>query len=402
MRSKTRAILLLALVVIASFTISYLLSSSYWAPARTITITKTAEITYAAPDEEYEKAVQSLLDHVMAWVESHRGLHFREDVSIVVLTRDWVMEHWGAGGLNITQVKIEEILLKSLFIVPEDFNLTEFKVQVSGYMVAGAADHTIYVVKDFFNPSDRLSAGATLAHELTHILQGEYFELPSPTSYDERNALNALVEGDAGLVGSQYLIEHGGERRGGYSESQLKPLDALWLFPYIYGEPFVRYAYERGGWSLVDALYQDPPRSTAQVLHPEKYLGGWKPVRVDPPPPPGDGWRLILRDVLGEYFIRQVLRAHLDGLTANRSAEGWLGDILQLYERDGSYMLTWRILWESEGEAREFADSFAKLLRGVGASRLDEETWIAGSRRITFRAEGRVTTLTIILTQGST
>ncbi|MEM2189661.1 MAG: hypothetical protein QXG35_10090, partial [Nitrososphaerota archaeon] len=62
------------------------------------------------------------------WVESRRGLRFKEDVGIVVLMREWVMEHWGVGGLNATQVMIEEIVLKSLFMVPENFNLTDFKV----------------------------------------------------------------------------------------------------------------------------------------------------------------------------------------------------------------------------------------------------------------------------------
>jgi hypothetical protein len=395
MKARAWVILILIITAASSFTFSYFLSQSQVA-IKTVTVTEAIQETSSISNEQYEEAVRDLLQHVREWVESRRGLSLKENVEIVVLTREWVVEHWGIKGLNFTQVRIEEAVLKSLFLVPEDFNLTEFKVRVSGYMVAGAADHTIYVVKEFFDPSDRVAAGSTLAHELMHILQGEYFSLPRPSSTDEQNALSALVEGEANLIGSQYLVEHGGRPRGQSPEAILESLEALWLFPYIYGEPFVRYVYERGGWSMVNALYRDPPRSTAQILHPERYLDGWKPVRVDPPQPPGEGWSLVYQDVMGEFFVRQVLRAHLDGLSANKSAEGWRGDVLQLYERGNGYMLRWKILWENEGKAAEFSEAFTRLLKGVGAERIGERTWIAGNRLVELQIEGQATLITVV------
>jgi hypothetical protein len=389
--------MILAFILTAS--ISFALSYTFFQPrliTQTITITENVKIFPTISDKSYEEDVRALLQYMKGWVESSRGLSFKRDVDVVVLTREWVVEHWGVGGLNITQVRIEEAVLKSMFLVPEDFNLTEFKVRVSGYMIAGAADHTIYVVKEFFDPSNRVAAGSTLAHELMHILQGEYFSLPRPSSTDEQNALSALVEGEAGLIGSQYLVEHGSRPHGPSPESILEPLEALWLFPYIYGEPFVRYIYERGGWSMVNTLYDDPPRSTTQILHPEKYLEGWRPITVDPPPHPGDGWRLMLQDVMGEFFVRQVLRAHLDGLSANRSAEGWRGDVLQLYERGDGYMLRWKMLWENEDEAAEFSEAFMRLLESVGAERISERTWIAGNRLVELQIEDQVTLITVV------
>jgi hypothetical protein len=395
MKSKTWVMLAFILAALISFTISYTFSQPR-SIIQTITVTESFETPPTVSDESYEENVRELLKYVKGWLESTRGLSFKKDVDVIVLTRDWVMEHWGVGGVNITQVRIEEVVLKSLFIVSDDFNLTEFKIRVSGYMIAGAADHTIYVVKEFFDPSYRVEAGSILAHELMHILQDEYFSLPRPSSTDERNALSALVEGEAGLIGSQYLLEHGVRPRGSSPESSLEPLEALWLFPYIYGESFVRHVYERGGWSMVNALYDDPPRSTAQILHPEKHFEGWRPIMVDPPPHPGGEWRLILQDVMGEFFIRQVLRAHLDGLSANRSAEGWRGDVLQLYEQGNSYMLRWKILWEDEKEATEFLEAFTRLLKSIGAEKIGKMAWAAGNRLVELQAEGRVTLITII------
>ena len=395
---KLKPISIIILVAIISFLAAYTLSAYLISgiTTRTITITVPATAETTIESDEYLRSAQTLLEKVISWVESYRGLKLEENVSLVALTKSWVVEHWGKGFLNLTEVKLEEVMLKSLLMVPEDFNLTRFKVEVSGYMIAGSADHTIYIVKEFFDPSNEIRAGSILAHELTHILQGEHFEIPKPKTTDEKNALDALIEGDAGFVGSRYLLEHGGEAGQRTPEALLKPMDALWLFPYIYGEPFVKYVYERYGWSGVNKLYQDPPTSTAQVLHPEKYLSGWRPKRVEPPPPPSGGWTLMLQDVMGEFFIRQVLRSHLSGLEANRSAEGWLGDVLQIYERDGVYMLRWKILWEDRGEAMEFLSSFKRILSVVEAEKLGEASWKAGNKEISIQLQDQTTLITVI------
>ena len=104
----------------------------------------------------------------------------------------------------------------------------------------------------------------------------------------------------------------------------------------------------------------------------------------------------MLQDVMGEFFIRQVLRSHLSGLEANRSAEGWLGDVLQIYERDGVYMLRWKILWEDKGEAMEFLSSFKRILSMVEAEKLGEASWKAGSKEISIRLRDQTTFITVI------
>lgn len=382
---KTREWVILIVIVAASFsfTFSYLSSLySHRVTTETVTITEIIEITPSASDERYERAVQELLQYVMSWVESHRGLRFEDDVNVVVLTREWVMEHWGVGFLNLTETRLQERILKSLFIISRGFNLTEFRVGRAGYIVAASAENKIYVVKEAFNPDNKLRAGAILAHELMHILQGKYFKLPDPSTSDERNAFNALIEGDAGLLSSQYVSEHGGFKDG-FAEGDFDPLTAIWLFPYLYGESFVEYVYEKEGWSGVNALYENLPRSTAEILHPEKYMGGWRSIKPNPPPEIDDGWKLMMQDTLGEFFIRQMLRAHLPFSTANRSAEGWRGDLIQLYEKDDAYIIRWKIIWEDSKEAEEFLNTFRDLLKKVGANQTSANSWATDTESIT-------------------
>ncbi len=374
---KSKALLIIILVGLSSFAASYTITILSISHVRTTTISVSVG---EATQDRYLESAKKLLNEVVDWVEGFRGLKLKKEVEIRVLTKEWVIEHWGKGFINLTEVRLEEVLLKYLLIIPEDFNLTEYKIGVSGYTIAASADHTIYLVREFFDPRDELRAGAILAHELTHILQGEYFRIPGPATMDERNALNALIEGDANLVSSTYLAEHGGESKP-LAESRLNPLDALWLFPYIYGESFVRYVYEHRGWDGVNALYRDPPRSTSQILHPEKYLGGWKPISLDPPKTPSS-CSLRLRDTLGEFFIRQMIRAHLDPSTANRSAEGWLGDVVQICEKDDIYILQWKIAWESEEDMWEFLQAFRQILRDLDAEELGGGLWILGDRQI--------------------
>ena len=147
------------------------------------------------------------------------------------------------------------------------------------------------------------------------------------------------------------------------------------VLTYMYGESFVKYIYARGGWERVNDLYEDPPTSTAEILHPEKYLSGWKPIKVKFSESVDSNWTLMLKDTLGEFFIRQMLRTHLSQQEANQSAEGWRGDLLELYERAGDILLRWKIAWDSERDAREFFLSFTEILEKVGAVKISENTW---------------------------
>src|SRR5258708_40292963 len=99
----------------------------------------------------------------------------------------------------------------------------------------------------------------------------------------------------------------------------------------LLGEDAVREAVQRGtGYGAhVSPLFQNPPTSTAQVLHPEKYRQGTQPVEITLPdlaPALGNGWEALDQDVLGEIDHRILIAQDLDPDTAQRAASGRAGD----------------------------------------------------------------------------
>ena len=77
-----------------------------------------------------------------------------------------------------------------------------------------------------------------------------------------------------------------------------------------YGRKFVEALYQRGGWAAVNKAYEDLPASTEQILHPEKYLAGEKPIEVAAAPLSevfGGDWQIIADEVLGEWRTYHVV-----------------------------------------------------------------------------------------------
>jgi hypothetical protein len=134
------------------------------------------------------------------------------------------------------------------------------------------------------------------------------------------------------------------------------------LFPYTYGTDFVRSIHNEGGWDAVDAVYDDPPITTEQILHPERYP--WdKPIAIDPPdfvPVLGEPWREIESYVLGEWFTQLVLSEHVGNDLSIIAAQGWGGDVYVALANDDEQLeaLFLMTLWDSVRDAQEFAAAF--------------------------------------------
>jgi hypothetical protein len=145
------------------------------------------------------------------------------------------------------------------------------------------------------------------------------------------------------------------DRTPAYIQSQL-------TFPYFWGLNFVRSLYLEGGWAAVDAAYQNPPLSSEQILHPERYPND-SPIALAIP----DGvealssaWDEISPDELGEWATLMVLMEYLPPDQAALAAEGWGGDLLLFFsqEENNAEALVLVTQWDTMRDAHEFFAAF--------------------------------------------
>jgi hypothetical protein len=235
-----------------------------------------------------------------------------------------------------------------------------------------------------------------LAHELTHALQDQHFDLlklltAKPYNFDRAEAAFAVVEGDAMNV--QRRLEEGDaawSRRTPDDAARLEEArfaayrhDLGALFPPLLTETFVfRYrdgarlvetARRRGGESAVNELFTRPPASSEQVLHPEKYFANEQPreINVDEQKLAAGGWKLVTSTPLGELGVRGTLLKYLSRSVAERAAAGWGGDRAYLFERakddSNKSLFVWKSVWDTANDAQEFFRAYNALEHARGA-----------------------------------
>ena len=307
-----------------------------------------------------------------------RGLRFRDVPDPRVVTPDEARadalrdldEHYPAAA---RAADVE--LLALLGLVPPETDLREIISDVSGEQVAGYYDtrrETLAVVSGPAAAND-VVAEITLAHELSHALEDQVYELreDSDEGADDRaTAYAALVEGTATAVMDEYaqrFIAPGAALSAAFSAlpaasgaaAEIPPyLQRSLEFSYTGGQAFVSRLRSAagGGWKLVDfALKSRPPASTEQVLHPEKYLAFERPRKVTI----GDlglgpEWKRTADGSLGELDTQELLRVAGEDVPYEAAAAGWGGGRYELWKAGDDALVVLRWAWDTPADAREF------------------------------------------------
>jgi hypothetical protein len=218
-----------------------------------------------------------------------------------------------------------------------------------------------------------------MVHELRHAIQDQHFNLAACigrySDFDDRQlAPLAAIEGDATLVMIRFMgIDPAllgdfmtPENLLTLSQAQVSPAlqQAPAIFkqqlvvPYSAGLAFTQAIFARSGWPGVNAVLKRPPRSSAQVLHPEKYWLQIEPRPVNLAFRPA-GYTAAGSGVVGEFYLNVLLAGN--GRVSDQAA-GWCGDIYAVYKTAGNYALAWKSVWESERVARGFGMAFKAFL----------------------------------------
>ena len=376
-----------------------------------------AEGDALADEGKYDEAVMKYMDAYEALLPSMRKLPFKRDVQGHFTPRKdmkGLVEKMFAEEVKPEELRADELSMKALGLVPRDLDLKATMVRLMSEEMAGFYDsekETMHLIHEELAPPkpkgkkpglfERLFGGGdagafnkdqnkqVLAHELTHALADQNFDLDklreaAKGDADRELAMIALIEGEAMLTmigaaandwaGTATPLIPAGQLEiqmnvmssmsgflGGPAMREVPPvLRETLIFPYAKGLVFVARQTNAGGWPALDRAYANPPLSTEQVLHPEKYGVG---PGADPPTAidlgelaPGDGWTELDRDVVGELVTGIMLAEH----GGRRAAAGWDGDTAAVFEGPaGRLGLVWLSTWDTAAEAREFATGYA-------------------------------------------
>jgi hypothetical protein len=283
--------------------------------------------------------------------------------------------------------------LEAFGLIPRGFPLDSFLIDLLTDQVEGLYDSKSreFYIADWISPEDQKSV---MAHELTHALHDQYFHIDgwvkaARPNDDAEDARDAVVEGSALAAMLDYMLA---DRKlsvrdlqdvasiinsQALGEMQKDPMlqkappyirDEL-VFPYLAGTAFTQqFLKANSGWRDFARVYENPPVSTQQILHPELYLAGVKPLPVTLPALTGllpAGWRNLEENTLGEFGLQELLKQFLSTERAEKLAPAWAGDryaVLESADKKQT-LLAFRLRLDSEPDAAEFFREYGDALQ---------------------------------------
>lgn len=293
-----------------------------------------------------------------------------------------------------------------------DLYLSALEVQIGGFYNSVTKEMNTLLLNGG-EPGDELPLLEQIiyAHEFTHALQDQHFDLTeldllTADKPDQAQAVLALIEGDASLVMNLYMQALSARNplgttmqllAQGFSTNTLfLPPDlpdiitAELLSSYTDGAAFVGAIMADGGLEAVNAAFEPDnlPQSTEQILHPQKYLDGEGPMTVMLNAPDLDpAWETIWDTTFGEFYLREYLRTQVPRRQAVTVAAGWGGDHYQIYHNTETDQLAWlmHIEWDSAKDADEFTDAYVDFLASRFPDVLaDNSCWSTDTEALCF------------------
>jgi hypothetical protein len=359
--------------------------------------------TSESPPPATEAEVRTAVDEISAAVERERGLRFREPVDVELAGEgEFQRRLLEDFDEEVEDLRETEVLLKAFGLVDPAVDLVEAMRTLLGAGVVGFYDpetDELVVRGTALTPYVR----TTIAHELTHALDDQRFDLDRP-EYDDADdeigfGFSALVEGNARRVEGAYLAGLSEDEQLDAAAEELSlgggldlgdvPLVLVDLIsaPYGLGHDFVGELIDDGGQAALDAAFAHPPHTSEQVIDPAAYLAGEGGIEVPVPSVAGD---VVHEGVAGQFLIQVVLADALGEDRARVAADGWGGDSVVAW-RDGERpCATLAVVGDDPGETTELRSAFedwaAERGTAAGGTGLDVRIAPNGDGPVTVQA----------------
>jgi hypothetical protein len=335
-------------------------------------------------------------------IEKLRHQAFKHPVAVEISDKQGLIEYAKKREEEFESPERERALeevAKLLGLIPPGLDLEATMMHVLEQQVGGFYDpgtKKFYLMRTFTGDLARF----ILAHELTHALDDQYYDIDSrlPALSDDTDATEAyraVLEGSATYATQAWMFQYGTAldpkallssqdlTTGGLEDAPAfvwKPLVAA----YMEGLAFLVRGDKLDVEDYLAKCFESPPRSTEQVLHPDKY---WVAAKRDEPrrvelrtAEVPEGWSVLAEDTFGELYAAMLTspvdqRGGLDlsnpfavlGIKyTNEAASGWDGDRLVLLGKGEARVLRQVSVWDTPEDAGEYAEGVRKAFGDVG------------------------------------
>jgi hypothetical protein len=380
--------------------------------------------------EEAQKKLLERVETYKKWVSQTRGKDFISKFKVTVKDKEELRKSLvekAEEPESLKQLEKARKLYVKLGVIAKDLDLKKVMLEMLTNQIAGFYDPEEDELCVMEKTMSGMEADVAGAHEVFHALQDQYYYLDAMmksarTNDDMGLVIGAIMEGEATLGGYEYMFAKMGRsvmklpidlgkmvRQG--MDQQLKdnpdsPVakaprilrDSL-LFRYIEGSSFVqRFLNKHKSWKKLDLLFDNPPLSTEQIMHPEKYMDRDKvdyPVKVIMPrlyEKLEGQWEEVVTNTMGEYQTKLLLAEYIDKKKAAVAAAGWDGDryiMIESTEKGGPQIIAWLSVWDTVQDAQEFVKGYAELL----TKRFKKELTLVGTGYFAETGEGTDTVL---------
>ena len=359
-------------------------------------------VRHQSAQPSYPASWDPRVEPVAAFVQSERGLHWKHPVKVEFLPaarfNALMAKESAPDPKSADQTQAVFDVMRAVGVASGNVDLGRSEQQFAQSDVVGQyvdSDRTVYVSGDQLTPYVR----SVLAHELTHALQAQYFDLQKMSSgqADDESAVTALIEGDAMRVQDAYeqtlsqadqdaLATE--EQQGSSQADSQNAQDGIpqflvdqAQFPYDFGPTFVESQYGKGGNPAVDEAFRNPPTLDSQIVDPEMFVAGSPAPKVAAPPLPKGARQVLPPSGFGEVSLLEMLGDQLGFAPAWSALQGWTADQVIAYRQAGRVCVDIAVL-------NDGPDSASSLLQAGQAweSHLQSATVARSGATVDFHA----------------
>jgi hypothetical protein len=356
----------------------------------------TAAAQTGSTDEptQESKLLFDQVDPILQGLSEITGWKIKRKVPADYISRDHLhdfIQRRVKEVLKPEDIRLEALALKMFGLIPGDFDLEKTMVDL---MTEQAAAFYDYDRKRLFiteSSTSFLEKRVALVHELAHALADQNYPLGKYLRKGNKNddgetAREAVMEGQATWLMWAYVAKLGGgeakvsdiilqtatgpapEAGAQFPVFEKAPLylrESL-TFPYTRGLLFQNAIFEKLGKDGFSEVFRRAPAGTQQILHPEKYLENFAPLKTDPPPIPGaKGYRGSLEGAVGEFDHHVLIQQYASEEKAASIAPHWRGGSFHLFEQksDRHPVLSYASEWDSAEAAAQFFAVYKDAVR---------------------------------------